>query len=153
MSNQILIYCKETAGGGIKEKYIQRNSRQIVGQGFHHFIIANLDSLARGDIIPAKLVLPAHLDQFDIRVRKHQMTGNQIQVRIEPDNWFLRLFTPHVEAEYDLNTRRLLYYRGLSMIADKSGKTFEVAVAYDYSQQRPILSARFESTVASAIRN
>jgi len=153
LSTQILIYCKETAGKGIKEKYLQRDSSQIVGQGFHHFIVANLDSLARGDVISAKLVLPAHLDQFDIRIGKHQMAGNRIQVRIELDNWFLRLFTPHVEAEYDLNTRRLLSYRGLSMIADESGKTVEVAIAYDYSQQRPILSSKLRSTVASSNRN
>ena len=153
MSDQILIYCEETVGDRVREKFIQRDSRQIVGQGFHHFIVANLDSLARGDVISAKLVLPAHLDQFDIRIGKHQMDANRIRVRIEPDNWFLRLFTPHVEAEYDLNTRRLVNYRGLSMISDKSGKTVEVAVSYDYSQQRPMLSSRFDSTVAGSNRN
>jgi hypothetical protein len=153
MSNQILIYSKETAADGFKEKYLPREPRQIVGQGFHYFIVAHLDSLARGDAISAKLVLPAHLDQFDIRIAKHQMAGNRIQVRIEPDNWFLRLFTPRVDAEYDLNTRRLLSYRGLSMIADKAGKNVEVAVSYDYSQQRPMLSSRISSSTASANRN
>lgn len=153
MQNQILIYCKEAAGEATKEKYLRRDASQIVGQGFHHFIVANLDSLARGDIISAKLVLPAHLDQFDIRIGKHHMAGNRIKVRIELDNWFLRLFTPHVEAEYDLNTRRLLSYRGLSMIAGESGKTVEVSISYDYSPQRPMLSSKFRSTVANSNRN
>ena len=153
MSNQILIYCKDGAGEGMKKKYLQKDPRQVVGQGFHYFIVANLDSLARGEVIQAKLVLPAHLEQFDIRIGKHQLSGNRIQVRIELDNWFLRLFTPHVEAEYDINTRRLLSYRGLSMVADESGKPAVVAVFYDYSQQRPLLSSRSGSTVASVKRN
>jgi hypothetical protein len=57
----------------------------------------------------------------------------------------LRLFAPHLAAEYDLASRRLLSYRGLSMISDLSGKTKEVKVSYNYSQQRPLLSSLFKS--------
>jgi hypothetical protein len=153
MPNQILLYCKGAAGQGVKKKYLQKDPRQVVGQGFHYFIAANLDSLARGDVISAKLVLPAHLEQFDIRIGKHHMAGNRIQIRIELDNWFLRLFTPHVQAEYDLNTRRLLSYQGLSMVADESGKAVEVAVSYEYSQQGPLLSSRSASIMASVNHN
>ena len=153
MSDQILIYCKETPGGDTKKKYLPKDSSQIVGQGFHQFIAANLDSLIRGDVISAKLVLPAQMDQFDIRIRKHKIEGDRIIVRIELDNWFLRLFTPHVEAVYDLSSRRLLSYQGFSMIADKNGKTMQVAVSYDYSQQQPLKSSLFKAKVAGLGRN
>ncbi|MGD9043741.1 MAG: hypothetical protein PVG06_08515 [Desulfobacterales bacterium] len=145
MADQILIYCKETPETGTKDKYLRKDSNQIVGQGFHQFIVANLDSLVRGDVITAKLVLPAHMDQFDIRIFKRKIENGRIQIQIELDNWFLRLFTPHLEAEYDLASRRLLSYRGLSMISDLSGKTKEVKVSYNYSQQRPLLSSLFKS--------
>ena len=148
MPNQILIYCQDTGGGNIKKKSLRRDSRQIVGQGFHQFIVANLDSLVQDEVISAKLVLPAQLDQFDIRISKHQIADNRIHVRIDLNNWFLRLFTPHLEAEYDLTTRRLISYRGLSMIADKAGKTMEVAVFYDYSHQRSMLGSRFSSKLS-----
>ncbi|MEJ2102451.1 MAG: hypothetical protein P8X68_21150 [Desulfobacterales bacterium] len=153
MQNQILVFRRDIAADAIEKKYLPRDSRQVVGQGFHQFIVANLDSLVRGAVISAKLVLPAQLDQFDIRIGKHQIEGNRLQVRIELDNWFLSLFTPHVEAEYDLTTRRLLTYRGLSMIADKSGKTVEVTVSYDYSQRRPMLSSQYSSTATRSKRN
>jgi hypothetical protein len=48
-----------------------------------------------------------------------------------------------VEADYDLDTRRLLTYRGVSMISDQSGKNVPVTVSYDYSQQSPLASSRF----------
>lgn len=153
MSDQILIYCKEAPEAGIKEKYLRKDSNQIVGQGFHQFIVTNLDSLVQGAIISAKLVLPAHMDQFDIRIYKRKIENGRIQIQIELDNWFLRLFTPHLEAEYDLSSRRLLYYRGLSMISDLSGKTVEVEVSYDYSQQRPLLSSLFKSKSAGLERD
>lgn len=153
MSDQILIYCKETPQAGTKKKYLRKDSNQIVGQGFHHFIVANLDSLVQGAIIPAKLVLPAHMDQFDIRIYKRKIENGRIQIQIELDNWFLRLFTPHLEAEYDLSSRRLLSYRGFSMISDLSGKTVEVEVSYDYSQQRPLLSSVSKSNPAGFERD
>lgn len=143
MSNRILIYCKETPQADIQKKYLKRESDQIVGQGFHQFILANFDALMQGDVISAKLVLPAHMDQFDIRIRKNKIEDGRLQIRIELDNWFLRLFTPHAEAEYDLDTRRLISYRGISIVADESGKNVPVTVSYDYSQQSSLVSTRF----------
>ena len=153
MSDQILIYCKENPEAGTKKKYLRKDPGQIVGQGFHHFIVTNLDSLLQGDVITAKLVLPAHMDQFDIRIYKHKIENGRIQIQIDLDNWFLRLFTPHIEAEYDLASRRLLSYRGFSMISDQSGKNMEVEVSYDYSQQRPLLSSLINPRTAGLERD
>jgi hypothetical protein len=139
MSDRILIYCKETPDAKTKKKYLSRESNQIIGQGFNQFIVSRLDALARGDLISAKLLLPAQMDQFNVRISKHKIEENRILVRIELDNWFLRLFTPHVEAEYDLNTGRLLKYQGVSMISDEDGKTVEVTTVYDYPRQPALL--------------
>jgi hypothetical protein len=143
MSNRILIYCKETPQADIQKKYLKRESDQIVGQGFHQFILANFGALLQGDVITAKLVLPAHMDQFDIRILKNKLEAGRLQIQIELDNWFLRLFTPRIEAEYDVDTRRLISYRGFSLIADESGKNIPVTVSYDYSQQSTLASTRF----------
>jgi len=144
MSNRILIYCKETPQATAKKKYIKREPGQIVGQGFHQFILTHLDALARGEVISAKLVLPAHMDQFDIQISKSKLENDRLWIRIELDNWFLRLFAPRIEAEYDLGNRRLLSYRGLSMIADESGNNLPVTVSYNYSQHSPVVSSRFK---------
>ena len=148
MSDRIMIYCKETPQADTQKKYLQRQSDQIVGQGFHQFILTNLDALVRGDVISAKLVLPAQMDQFDIRISKGKLEEGRLQIRIELDNWFLRLFTPNVEADYDLDTRRLLSYRGVSMIADESGKNVPVTVSYDYASQGALVSSRFNPQAA-----
>jgi hypothetical protein len=144
LPNQILIYCKETPEAAIKEKFLKRNADQIVGQGFHPFIQANLPKLVKGDVISAKLVLPAQMDQFDVRIRKGNLEEGRMKVRIELDNWFLRLFAPHIEAEYDISTRQLLSYQGVSLIADASGKNVPVTISYDYSQ--PSLTAFSQAT-------
>jgi hypothetical protein len=65
-------------------------------------------------------------------------------IRIELDNWFLRLFAPRIEAECHLGNRRLLSYQGLSMIADESGNNLPVTVSYNYSPHSPVAISRFK---------
>ena len=141
MSDRILIYSQKSPESDPKEKIIQRHSDQIVGQGFHPFIVNNLDKFAKGEVIPAKLVLPAHMDQYDVRIQQKGVENDRIQIRIEMDNWFLRLFAPHVEVEYDLHTRQLLSYRGVSVVADASGKIIPVTVSYEYTQRSLLVSS------------
>jgi hypothetical protein len=142
MQDQILIYCKETPEAGIQEKFIRREPGQIVGQGLHPFILENLDDLAKGEIIPFKLVLPAQMNQFNIRILKSKIEEDRIVLRIELDNWFLRLFASHMEVEYDMVTRQLLSYQGVSVVADESGKTVPVIISYEYSDKGYQVSAR-----------
>ncbi|MGD9057043.1 MAG: hypothetical protein PVF38_12925 [Desulfobacterales bacterium] len=145
MQDQILIYSKKTPEAGIQEKYIRREPGQIVGQGLHSFILENLDVLAKGEIIPFKLVLPAQMDQFNIRIRKSNLEDDRIVLRIELDNWFLRLFASHIQVEYDMDTRQLLSYQGVSVVADESGKTVPVTISYAYSQSDFLLGGRMET--------
>ena len=142
LSERILIYSKETPEADLQQKYIERESGQIVGQGFHPFIQENIDNLIKGEVLSAKLVLPAHMDQFNVRVYMKDSENGRMRVRIEMDNWFLRLFAPHVDAVYDINSRKLLSYQGVSVVADESGKTVPVTVSYTYSPSDPLVSSR-----------
>ena len=145
MPDRILIYSKKTPKSDIKEKTIQRESGQIVGQGFHPFIVRNLDRLAKGEIIPAKLVLPAQMGQYDVRICQNEIENSRIRIRIEMDNWFLRLFAPHVDVVYNIDTRQLLSYKGVSVVADASGSTIPVTVSYEYTQHSLLASSQSNS--------
>jgi hypothetical protein len=140
--DQILIYRKPTPEDDVRKKTLQREPGQIVGQGFHPFLINNLENLVKGDVISAKLVLPAQMDQFDVRIYKRYIAGSRVSVRIEMESWFLRLFAPHVDVDYDVNTRQLLAYRGVSVVADESGKSVPVTVSYDYTAESIQVSLR-----------
>jgi len=69
---------------------------------------------------------------------------------VELDNWLLRLFAPDVEIEYDMKNRRLLRYRGISMVSNSSRKNYEVVTTYDYSQQPSLLAYLAEVRRSSA---
>jgi hypothetical protein len=139
--DRIVIFCREKPGSEMRSKSFERKADQIVGQGVNQFIIDNIRELANGKILQAKLVLPAQMDQFDVSIRKHKRVGNRLIVRLELDNWLLKLFTPHVEIEYDMIGKRLLRYDGMSMIADVSGKCKPVSVSYRYPEGGPMVSS------------
>lgn len=59
-------------------------------------------------------------------------SADQIEIEIEIDNWFLRLFAPKLIARYDTKNGRLLWYKGLSNVLTKTGKQQSVEITYKY---------------------
>jgi hypothetical protein len=153
MADRILLYAKKEPGADTKRKYLAKKADQIVGQGFYQFVAANLDALAQGRSVSAKLVLPAQMNQYDVKIRKQNLESNRLRLVVELDNWFLRLFTPNVQIEYDLGSRRLLWYRGISMVPNKDNKNVEVVTTYDYLQPPSLLGSRSGQGLISSSRN
>jgi hypothetical protein len=60
------------------------------------------------------------------------MKGDTLSIRLEVDNWFLRLFAPHIDVEYGFRQRRLLRYEGISNLEDASGEHDKVVITYTY---------------------
>jgi len=130
--DRIGLFRKKKPKYDIEEKYIAKEKDQIVGQGFHQSIVQDLEKIAQGEVFHIRLVLPSRLDQFKFQIRKRKIQGDTLYIRLEIDNWFLRMFAPHVDAEYDMKTRRLLRYEGISNLEDTSGKHKKVTITYAY---------------------
>jgi hypothetical protein len=133
LDDTIVVFRDEAADDADVEKTVlPRNEDQIVGQGFHQFIRANLDAIADGEVFHVRMVLPSRLDQYQFRIRRVKVEGSAVTVRLEIDNWLLRLFAPNVDAVYDLETRRLVRYEGVSNLANASGDPLRVTITYSY---------------------
>jgi len=130
--DRIRLYRKQSPKDDIEETYLAKEEDQIVGQGFHQFIVHNLEQIAQGEVFHIQLVLPSRLDQYEFRIRKRKINGDTLYIRLEIDNWLLRMFAPHVDAEYDLKTRHLLRYEGISNLEDAAGKHKKVSITYSY---------------------
>jgi len=130
--DRIRLYRKQSPEAEIEETFLAKEEDQIVGQGFHQFIVHNLEQIAQGENFQIQLVLPSRLDQYEFRIRKRKINGDTLYIRLEIDNWLLRMFAPHVDAEYDLKTRHLLRYEGISNLEDAAGKHKKVTITYSY---------------------
>jgi hypothetical protein len=131
-TDRIMVFRKSDPQEPLKKNALQRTANQIVGQGFNHFISENLEAIMAGQILHVRLVLPSRLNQYDFRIRGLKVENDTAYVRLEIDNWFLRLLAPHVDAEYCAITGRLLRYEGISNLTDGSGKHKKVVITYDY---------------------
>jgi hypothetical protein len=129
---RLRLFRKKSPGANPESAYLRMAPDQVVGQGFHHFLRLNLEAVAAGEIFHIKLVMPSRLDQYNFRIRKVKMEGRTLHIRLEIDNWFLRIFAPYVDCEYDLSTRRLLRYVGISNLEDGSGSHPKVDIVYSY---------------------
>jgi hypothetical protein len=141
-ADQIMVYSQKTPQGRVKKKHLKRDSDQILGQGFHPFIQENFEALLQGKVFGAKLVLPSQMDQFRVRICPVKVENGRLTLRIDLDSWFLRLFAPAIEAEYEIGTRRLVAYRGVSAISNTSGKNVSVTISYSYPQQSTVAVSR-----------
>lgn len=132
--DRIWLFRKENSEDDVEGIHLAKEQDQIVGQGFHQFIVQNLEKIAQGEVFHVRLVLPSRLDQYEFRIRKRSIEGDTLSIRLEIDNWFLRLFAPHVDVEYDLGTRHLMRYEGISNLADNSGNHKKVTITYSYKR-------------------
>jgi hypothetical protein len=132
LEETIRLFRRENPAEEVETVDLKKSSDQIIGQGFHYFIRERLGRIAKGEVFHVKLALPSRLEAFEFRIRKHGLEGDRLQVRLEIDNWFLRLFAPHVEADYSLSTGRLLRYNGIANLADETGRHPTVTITYNY---------------------
>jgi hypothetical protein len=130
--DRIWLFRKKSPEDVIEDTYISKEDNQIVGQGFHQFIVNNLEQIAQGEIFQVRLILPSRLDQYEFRIRKKKIEGDTIFIRLEVENWLLRIFAPHIDVDYDLKNRHLLRYEGISNLEDTSGKHKKVFITYSY---------------------
>jgi hypothetical protein len=130
--DRIEMFRRKSPASPVESKTLSREFNQVVGQGFHRFIVNNLKNIANGKVFQVKLIMPSRLNQYDFRIRKDKIQGDVLSVRIEIDNWLLRLFAPHLDVDYDLKTGRLLRYEGMSNLTSVEGKHEKVIISYRY---------------------
>jgi len=99
-------------------------------QGWHYYLIANLNQLKKSPI-KMNLIFPSKLDYYSFRIRPLDTTENMLKLRLEFDNWIIRLFTPYLDITYDKRKRKIVEYFGPSNIRNDKGEIQSVYIFYD----------------------
>jgi len=119
---------------GRKTLKIPSDETLVTGQGLHHFTRLNIEALARGQK-DVRFALPARLGTYGFRVRPvGKPRPGVVRLRIEADSWILRLMSPYLEVDYEVATRRLLRYKGVSNLEGEDGEAPEVVIHFTYPE-------------------
>lgn len=105
----------------------------IAGQGLSAYLHENLDKIAKDQVIPLRLLIPGKLDYYDFDLTQTNIKEGVVEFEISAKNWFFRLLAPKIKARYDIKTRRILWYDGISNISNDKGDSQNVTMDFTYS--------------------
>lgn len=119
-----------------KERTFPIKKNMLGGQGFNNFLVANFADLLGGKSIHINFIVLANRDyfQFDIK-RKHPPENGQIDLGLNVSNYFLKMFVKEIKTRYDIKTKRLLTFKGLSNLLDAEGAPLKVRIEYEYASK------------------
>ena len=114
-----------------KTSRLGSDSRVFSCQGWHYYLLENLDLLEKDKIV-LNLVLPSELRPFPFVVKKLDSDESRVSAQLSLRHWLFRFFAPKLRLDYDKTKRRLIEFQGVSNILNKAGDRQEVTIRYRY---------------------
>lgn len=129
----VKVYGRGHKDSARRENTLPLTQNMMTGQGLHFFIRDHLEELVQtGASKRVKFLVPLQGKSYDFRILPSAKDQRAITFKIEADSWFLRLFAPSLEVTYDMATKRLLSYKGISNILGSDKKIQNVVITYHY---------------------
>lgn len=103
---------------------LEAGPRLVADAGFDEFIRGQWQSLLAGKAVPLEFAVPARLDSYDFTVRRRGSTtsaGEPAEVFRLRLGGLLGLLAPHIDVAYGRDSRRLLWFEGLSNLRGDDG--------------------------------
>jgi hypothetical protein len=99
-----------------KTKVYTPKDESVTGQGFHFSLVKKLDKLKLSDEGVFDFVIPGRLTSYKFAYKVIEKTDVEMTIKVSINNFFLRLIAPSMQLRYNLKTKRLIDYEGLSNI-------------------------------------
>ena len=107
----------------------------VVDAGFNNFVKLHWDELLEGSTLEFNFGAAFALDYYRFRIFKKSGTivdgRERVVMQCDIDNFLVRLFVKPIVLTYDVETRRLVEYEGISNINDDRGKSHFVRIQYN----------------------
>lgn len=134
-ADSVRFFEREDASAPLVEKVIRIPGTAVVDAGFNNFVQANWETIASGRKMYFNFGAPFAMDYYGFRVYKdgERTEGNRrfMIVKLDIDNFVIRLFLDPIVLTYDMQARRLVTYEGISNILDDAGESYVVRISYD----------------------
>ncbi|MBL7994904.1 hypothetical protein JNM05_05980 [bacterium] len=134
--DKIKVFTGGSLNDPFEEKLLDVPEPAIIDAGFNFFVEQNWDRLMNGEVLPFNFVAPSQLDYVKLRVYRSGTTTHKgrpvVELNMDIDNFFLRLFVEAIHLKYDEETKLLVVYNGISNIYDDNGKSHKVRMEFNY---------------------
>lgn len=127
---KIRLFVKENKDSKMREKTISIPEPAVIDGGFNQYIKAHWTELEKGKALVFNFGVASRLDYYKMRAVKISATDKSMKVKIEPERKILRLLASAIIVDYDLKTKRITSYEGISNISDEHGDNFNIKLVY-----------------------
>ncbi|MES2629493.1 MAG: hypothetical protein V4616_11045 [Bacteroidota bacterium] len=130
----VRVYAFDEEAKKESSKMLEVPSPFVIDGGFNYFIKKRWESIVAGKTVSFYFVVPARLDYYHFRARKvsnlKEKGHNAMLVILEPDNFVLRSIVQPIKVTYDLASKRILKYEGISNIPGPEDRNFDIRLVY-----------------------
>lgn len=151
---------------GRREVYVQRSAAQpeqsailqvpadgVIDMGFEVFARHHWDELQRDDTLRLNFLVPSRRTFYAFKVNRiaADAKAGTVTFRLAVSSWVAFLL-PHIDVTYEVATRRLVRYVGLSNVRDLNGKNYRVHYeAPRIAANHPVGAADVEAALAAPL--
>jgi hypothetical protein len=109
----------------------------IADAGFDRMVMAHWAELIDGATVAFEFVTLGHGRMVELRMKRVGQEANRVRFEVEAQNWLFRLLLDPIRLVYDLESRRLLEYTGVTNIPNTQGGqpaqgNMKARIVYDY---------------------
>ncbi|GBF51556.1 hypothetical protein LPTSP4_30940 [Leptospira ryugenii] len=133
---QVKLFFRRKSEDPIEERTYQPKTPGVMDGGFDYFVRNQWDKLMQGERLSFHFLAPVQLDDYLFAVEKIKedkwKDRSALYLKLEIDNFILKRLVQPFLLVYDIKTKRILQFEGLSNINDENGKSLRVKLVYDY---------------------
>lgn len=118
--------------GEKSEKTLPIQEAMFLGQGFHNFILKSLSQKKIPKKQDVKVVLPKNEDWMRFTVEHKETKKNKAIFSMELSSWALSFILGDIEVHYELPSKRLIYWRGITNIPNNRGRSRPMVITFKY---------------------
>lgn len=133
---QRIVYVQRGADQPEQDAPLPAAEHAVIDDGFNAYAAAHWDALMAGQDVPIQYLVPSRHRYYHFRIVKvDDANPRELRLRMQFDFWFGR-FLPHVYVVYDIASRHLIRYEGISNIRDAEGDNVHVRIESPVSERR-----------------
>lgn len=129
------LFTRKDRNSPMEEAYLPIPDPAVVDAGFDYFVRDNFDRLASGQALAVNFAAANRKDFFRFQIAStglSDVSGRKLLLlKVEPLNVFLKQLVDPIHLSYDLQSRRLVSFQGVSNINDDNGRNYRARIIFE----------------------
>ncbi|GAB2667134.1 hypothetical protein [Arenimonas aestuarii] len=148
------LWVQASTGDDERSATLDAGAGLVADAGFDEFIRRQWQPLLAGKTVPLEFAVPSRLDSYGFTVRRRgssEVAGEGAEIfRLRLGGLF-GLLAPHIDVAYGRDSRRLLWFKGLSNLRDDRGEE-QLQTRIDFPRPaQPADEARWQAMVSEPL--